>query len=90
VLDFDEAAQEGHATARGGFVEIEGVTQPAPAPRFSRTPGVVSAPPALVGEHSREVLEEAGYGADEIARLEADGVTSVPGDAAVADHGPIG
>ncbi|OJU36895.1 MAG: carnitine dehydratase [Rhizobiales bacterium 68-8] len=91
VLSFDEAVGEGQAAARGGFVEIEGMAQPAPAPRFSRTPGAVSAPPALVGEHSREVLAEAGYGADEIARMEADGVTSVPGDApAAGDRGPLG
>ncbi len=91
VLSFDEAVDERQAAARGGFVEIEGMAQPAPAPRFSRTPGAVSAPPALVGEHSREVLAEAGYGADEIARMEADGVTSVPGDApAAGDRGPLG
>jgi len=91
VLSFDEAIDERQAAARGGFVEIEGMAQPAPAPRFSRTPGAVSAPPALVGEHSREVLAEAGYGGDEIARMEADGVTSVPGDApAAGDRGPLG
>ena len=37
VLDFDEAARHPHATARGSFVDVEGVTQPAPAPRFSRS-----------------------------------------------------
>ena len=39
VLDWDEAPQHAHNRARGTFVVVDGVTQPAPAPRFSRTPG---------------------------------------------------
>jgi alpha-methylacyl-CoA racemase len=45
VLDFDEAPRHAHALARGSFVEIDGVVQPAPAPRFSRTPAGRPTPP---------------------------------------------
>lgn len=46
VLDFDEAPRHPHAVARGSFVEIDGVTQPAPVPRFSRTVPATPTPPA--------------------------------------------
>jgi len=45
------------------------VTQPAPAPRFSRTPPEVARPPARAGEHGDQVLASYGFGADEIRRL---------------------
>lgn len=45
VLDWDEAAQHPHYNDRGTFVAVDGVTQPAPAPRFSRTPGTLGLPP---------------------------------------------
>jgi alpha-methylacyl-CoA racemase len=48
--------------------------QPAPAPRFDRTPAVLPAPPAPVGHHTDEVLAAAGLTADEIATLRAEGV----------------
>ena len=62
------------AQARGAFVEVAGVTQPAPAPRFSRTPGGVAAPPPLIGEHSREILAEHGFDEPEIERALAAGI----------------
>jgi alpha-methylacyl-CoA racemase len=46
VLDVDEAPRHPHNAARGTYVDIAGVTQPAPAPRFSRTPAGVPQPPA--------------------------------------------
>ena len=46
VLTFAEAPQDPHVAARGGIIEIEGVPQHAPAPRFSRTPNRTPEPPA--------------------------------------------
>ena len=69
VLTMGEAAQHPHNVARGTFIEVAGVTQPAPAPRFSRTePEVVSAP-AHPGQHSRAVLADWGIAADRIEVL---------------------
>ena len=45
VLDWDEAPHHPHLAARGTFVEVDGITQPAPAPRFSRTPPDAPSPP---------------------------------------------
>jgi alpha-methylacyl-CoA racemase len=55
VLRMSEAATHPHNRARGTFVEAFGVVQPAPSPRFSRTPGELR-PPAHVGQHSAEIL----------------------------------
>ena len=44
VLTLGEAAEHPHVRARGGFVEVAGVQQPAPAPRFSRTPSAIQGP----------------------------------------------
>ena len=49
VLGLDEAPRHPHNDARGSFVEIGGKLQPAPAPRFSRTPAAVPAPPPEPG-----------------------------------------
>ncbi|HEV7680272.1 MAG TPA: CaiB/BaiF CoA-transferase family protein [Candidatus Dormibacteraeota bacterium] len=55
VLDWDEATDHPHLRARATFIERDGIVQPAPAPRFSRTPpGVVRRPP-VPGEHAGEV-----------------------------------
>ncbi len=69
VLTMAEAAQHPHNVARGTFTEVAGITQPAPAPRFSRTPGEIRRPPPHAGQHSDEVLAELGYDADRIAAL---------------------
>ena len=74
VLDLDEAPQHPHNRARETFVEIGGVVQPAPAPRFSRTPPDTPTPPALPGEHAGEVLAEWGFNTEEIARLKETGI----------------
>ncbi|MEM8985772.1 MAG: CaiB/BaiF CoA-transferase family protein [Pseudomonadota bacterium] len=60
VLTPAEAPQHPHAIARGAFFDAEGVTQPAPAPRFERTPGAVQGPPPAPGAHTEEILEELG------------------------------
>ncbi|MGA0595237.1 CaiB/BaiF CoA transferase family protein [Enterovirga sp. CN4-39] len=67
VLSLAEAPRHPHMAARGSFVEVDGVVQPAPAPRFSRTPGSVQSPPPEIGHHSREVLAEWGFSEKEIA-----------------------
>jgi alpha-methylacyl-CoA racemase len=58
VLDLAEAPQHPHHQARGTFSDDGGVIQPAPAPRFSATPGAIQRPPARPGEHTDEVLAE--------------------------------
>ncbi|MBL6753062.1 MAG: CoA transferase [Pseudomonadales bacterium] len=73
VLDLQEAPQHPHNVARQSFVEIDGVTQPAPAPRFSRTPTSVKAPAAMAGEHSEEILSDWGFAANEISALKQAG-----------------
>ncbi|MGN6330031.1 MAG: CaiB/BaiF CoA transferase family protein [Motilibacteraceae bacterium] len=74
VLSLTEAPQHPHLAARGSFVEHAGVVQPAPAPRFSRTPGALGEPPAHPGQHSREALTD--WGVDDVEQLIADGVVT--------------
>jgi alpha-methylacyl-CoA racemase len=69
VLDMAEAPQHPHNRARNTFIEVEGVPQPAPAPRFSRTPAEVSAPPAAPGQHSRDILRDWSVPDELIAKL---------------------
>jgi alpha-methylacyl-CoA racemase len=56
VLDWAEAREHPHMTSRRTFVDVAGVSQPAPAPRFSRTPGAVDGLPPSAGQHTDEVL----------------------------------
>lgn len=58
VLDVDEAPSHPHHIARGAFVEVDGLVQPAPAPRFSRTAATVGRRPPQPGEHSTEILSD--------------------------------
>jgi len=60
VLSLAEAPHHPHNVARKTFVEVAGVMQPAPAPRFSATPGAINGPPPQVGAHTAEVLAEWG------------------------------
>jgi alpha-methylacyl-CoA racemase len=76
VLTMREAAHDEHLQARGTIVEVDGVAQPAPAPRFSGTPTALDAPPATAGQHTDEVLWDLGFTTDEIAGLRADGVVA--------------
>jgi alpha-methylacyl-CoA racemase len=69
VLTMSEATEHPHNVARGTFVDIDGRVQPAPAPRFSRTPAAVGCAPAHPGEHSREVLADWGIDAERIEAL---------------------
>jgi alpha-methylacyl-CoA racemase len=69
VLTMAEAREHPHNRARGTFVEIEGIAQPGPAPRFSRTPPEIARPPARGASHTDEVLTEWGFAAEDITRL---------------------
>jgi alpha-methylacyl-CoA racemase len=69
VLTFDEAPHHPHNVARGTFVTVDGVPQPAPSPRFSRTPGALQKPPPTPGADTHEVLRRLGFTESEIGEL---------------------
>jgi alpha-methylacyl-CoA racemase len=69
VLSMSEAIRHEHNRQRESFVEIEGIPQPGPAPRFSGTPTRVERPPAKAGENTGEILRDWGFSAAEIAAL---------------------
>ena len=73
VLTMSEAATHPHNVERNMIIDIAGVKQPAPAPRFSRTIPEVSGPPAHPGQHTREILSEWGFDAARIDALLASG-----------------
>lgn len=73
VLDLDEAPKHPHNTARQTFVEVAGVMQPAPAPRFSVTPGAIQGPPPAIGAHDQEALSDWGFSVAEVGALKAAG-----------------
>ena len=74
VLSILEAPDHPHNRHRETFVTVEGVTQPAPSPRFSRTAPEISHAARIPGEDTRSVLADIGLGDDEIAALETAGV----------------
>lgn len=76
VLTMSEAPDHPHNVERGTFVERNGVVQPAPAPRFSRTPAEIQRPPAFPGQHTDEVLADWGFDADDVAKLRASGAVA--------------
>ncbi len=71
VLSLAEAPQHVHARSRDAFIEVDGVVQPAPAPRFDRSVPSTPKPAPRIGEHTEEVLREAGFTQSEIAALRA-------------------
>jgi len=79
VLSLTEAPHHPHNRERNAFVESDGVIQPAPAPRFSRTPSAIQRPPAKAGEHSEQALRDWGFAAEEVAKLRSAGVIGRPG-----------
>jgi alpha-methylacyl-CoA racemase len=74
VLSLADAPLHPHNQARSTFVEVDDVVQPAPAPRFGRTPGAISGKPPANGEHTLAVLAAAGFSEQEISRLQAQNV----------------
>jgi alpha-methylacyl-CoA racemase len=73
VLTMSEAVDDEHIKARGTIIERDGVPQPAPAPRFSRTGAEVQRSAPWPGQQSDEALGDWGFAADEIAKLRAVG-----------------
>ena len=76
VLSPFEAHEHPHNQARGTFVEVDGVIQPGPAPRFSRTPATVSRPPSPPGADTDEGLGAWGVDAGTVAKLREAGAIS--------------
>jgi alpha-methylacyl-CoA racemase len=76
VLSMTEAPTHPHNVARQTFVVRDGVTQPAPAPRFSRTNAEIARPPTAPGGHTGEALADWGFSADEVAKLGEAGAIS--------------
>jgi alpha-methylacyl-CoA racemase len=74
VLTMTQAGSHPHVVARQTIVEVDGVPQPAPAPRFSQTPGRLDRPPCAAGEHTDEVLIGVGFTDEELQQLRARGV----------------
>ncbi len=79
VLDLDEAADHPHLAGRGTYQRDGATIAPAPAPRFSRTANALPTPAPAAGAHSRDILGECGYSAEEIGTLLTSGaVASAP------------
>jgi len=73
VLDMGEAPAHPHNKHRGTFVEVDGVVQPGPVPRFSRTPSAIQGPPAVAGQHTAEALRDWGFSGNEVEQLQKAG-----------------
>jgi alpha-methylacyl-CoA racemase len=73
VLSPWEAHEHPHNRHRGTFVEVEGVLQPGPAPRFDRTPGAVHCPPPFAGQDTEDALASWGIDEGRVAKLRAEG-----------------
>ncbi len=73
VLEPSEAPEHPHAKHRQAFVEVAGVVQPAPAPRFSRTESAIQGPPSHAGQHSADLLGEVGFSTVEAEALISSG-----------------
>ena len=77
MLGLGEVARHPHNAARATFIERDGVMQPAPAPRFSRTPAEMGAPPRPRGADSQAILRDWGFAGDEIETWAAAGIVGV-------------
>jgi alpha-methylacyl-CoA racemase len=75
VLAVGEMAAHPHNRARGVYLD-DGILQPAPGPRFSRTPGAIRRPPPLPGQHTDEALADWGFDAGQIERLRQEGAVA--------------
>jgi alpha-methylacyl-CoA racemase len=69
VLAQKEAHLHPHNQARSTFVDVAGVVQPGPAPRFERTPSQVQRPPPMPGAHSDDILQSWGFSAQDVEQL---------------------
>ncbi|MBV8160663.1 MAG: CoA transferase [Acidimicrobiia bacterium] len=77
VLSMTEASAHPHNATRQTFVVRDGVNQPAPAPRFSRTEARIASGPPAPGEHTAEALADWGFSADEVAKLREAGAVGL-------------
>ena len=73
VLSIAEAPKHPHNVHRNTFVEVAGLTQPGPSPRFSRTVAEVKAPPAHPGQHTDDVLTSMGFSPADVTKLRESG-----------------
>jgi alpha-methylacyl-CoA racemase len=71
VLTIADAPKHKHNAARKTFVEVDGVVQPAPAPRFSLTPGEIQFAPAQIGAHTEEALRDWGFSPADLEKVTA-------------------
>jgi alpha-methylacyl-CoA racemase len=78
VLTWDEAPAHPHNAAHGTFTTVDGVVQPAPAPRFSRTPASPPSLPDRAGGHTTEILLDWGFSQEEVSALLAAGAFAQP------------
>jgi alpha-methylacyl-CoA racemase len=76
VLSMDEAETHPQALARNAFIEVEGISQPAPGPRFSETPGEIRIAPEAASRSDPQALAAWGFSSDAIAALCSAGVVS--------------
>ncbi len=76
VLDIQEAAQYPHNVERKAFIEVDGLLQHAPAPRFSRSEPAMPVAPRVAGEDTNAVLSDFGYNAEAVAALREAGVVA--------------
>jgi alpha-methylacyl-CoA racemase len=74
VLEIGEAPAHSHNVARHAFVTVEGVVQPAPAPRFDATPGAIQGPPPAIGGHNLSGLRDWGFAPERVQELKSKGV----------------
>jgi alpha-methylacyl-CoA racemase len=79
VMSLIEAPHHPHMTDRSTFVEVGGMLQPAPAPRFSATPAATPEAPAMPGFDTVGVLADLGFTESEIGELISTGVVTAPG-----------
>lgn len=76
VLSMGEAKEHPHNVRRETFIEVDGVDQPAPAPRFTGTPSPVPSAPVAAGEDTPAILAELGYSPEQASKLRASGVVA--------------
>jgi len=72
VLTVAESFDHPQNRARGSYVEVGGIRQPGPAPRFSRTPGAIQSPPPEYGAQTEAALQDWGFGTEEVEALRAE------------------
>ncbi len=75
VLELDEVSENEHIKEREVLISIDGMIQPGPVPKLSRTPGKADTPSGIRGEGTREILSEYGYSDIEIESFFDKGTT---------------